>query len=71
MLREIVRLSASPSLKEKTKGASPLHRAAGTGACMLVQTLIELGAFVNQPNDAGATPWDAAHGSSEKANGCQ
>ena len=71
ILREMVRLSASPSLKEKTKGASPLHRAAGTGACELVKALIDVGAHVNALNDAGATPVDAASHSNAQARRCQ
>ena len=71
ILREMVRLSASPSLKEKTKGASPLHRAAGTGACELVRILLELGAHVNAVNDAGATPVDSASNSNAQARRCQ
>ena len=67
LLREMIRLSASPSLKERTKGASPLHRAAGTGAVEIVRTLIELRAHINQPNDAGATPLDAAKRSNTEA----
>ena len=66
-LREMVRLSASPSLKMKSNGASPLHRAAGTGAIEITKLLIELGAHVNAKNDAGATPLDAATKSSAKA----
>ena len=69
LLRELVRLSASPSLKEKTKGASPLHRAAGTGAVEIVKTLIELRGHLNQRNDAGATPLDAASRSNAEASG--
>ena len=69
LLRELVRLSASPSLKEKTKGASPLHRAAGTGAVEIVKTLIELRGHLNQRNNAGATPLDAARGSNAEASG--
>ena len=69
ILREMIRLSASPSLKEMTKGASPLHRAAGSGAVETVRTLIELRGHINQPNDAGATPLDAAKKSSTEANG--
>ena len=59
IIHEMVRLSASPSLKVKGSGASPLHRAAGTGACDIVKVLIELGAHVSQTNEAGATPVDA------------
>ena len=69
LLREMIRLSASPSLKERTKGASPLRRAAGTGAVEIVKTLIELRAHLNLPNDAGATPVDAARRSNTEANG--
>ena len=68
IIHEMVRLSASPSLKVKGSGASPLHRAAGTGACDIVKVLLELGAFVNQTNGAGATPVDAARGSNTEAN---
>ena len=69
ILREMIRLAASPSIKERTKGASPLHRAAGSGAVETVRTLIELRAHINQPNDQGATPLDAAKKSSWEANG--
>ena len=69
ILREMIRLAASPSIRERTKGASPLHRAAGSGAVETVRTLIELRAHINQPNDQGATPLDAARRSSWEANG--
>ena len=67
IIREVVRLSASPSLKVKGNESSPLHRAAGTGADKIVEELLRAGAHVNAVNDAGATPYDAALSCSEQA----
>ena len=60
ILREMLRLSASPSIKNKSNGATPLHRAAGTGSIALVEALLQVGAHVNATNNALATPFDAA-----------
>ena len=64
ILREMIRLSASPSLKNKSNGATPLHRAAGSGSKALVQALLDAGAHVNSLNNVGASPYDAAEKSS-------
>ena len=50
ILRELIRLAASPSIKVKESGATALHRAAGTGASKILQILIEAGAHVNVQN---------------------
>ena len=71
IIHEMVRLSASPSLKVKGSGASPLHRAAGTGACDIVKVLLELGAHVDQTNEAGATPVRATSKSKQHRGQCQ
>ena len=67
ILREMIRLAASPSIKVKESGATALHRAAGTGASKMLQILLEAGAHVNVQNAKGATPLDAATGSSGAA----
>ena len=67
ILKEMIRLSASPSLKMRSNGATPLHRAAGTGATLVVQELLAARAHVNAQNDAGATPLDACYKSSGEA----
>ena len=66
-LREMLRLSASANVKSQRTGCSPLHRAAGTGALMLVQTLLDMKAHVNAVNNSGATPMDTASNSSTEA----
>ena len=63
VMREMIRLSASPSLKMRTNGATPLHRAAGSGARHIVEELLAVRAQVNLANNAGATPLDACSGS--------
>ena len=60
ILLEMLRLSASPSLKIKGTGATPLHRAAGSGATEIVKVLIGVRAHVNATNDIGNTPLDVA-----------
>ena len=67
IIKEMLRLSASPSLKMRSNGASPLHRAAGTGAKHIVQELLSARAHVNAVNNAGATPLDACYRSSGEA----
>ena len=67
ILREMLRLAASPSIKVKDSGATALHRAAGTGAAKILETLLQSKAHVNVQNAGGATPLDAATGSSKEA----
>ena len=67
IIKEMLRLSASPSLKMRSNGATPLHRAAGSGARDVVEELLRSRAHVNLQNEAGATPLDACYRSSGKA----
>ena len=55
--KELLRLSASINAVNNV-GATPLHRAAGTGALPLVKALLEWRARPSVENDRGATPLD-------------
>ena len=55
--RELLRLSASINARN-IQGATPLHRAAGTGALEIVRMLLELRANHSIENERGATPLD-------------
>ena len=55
--RELLRLSASINARN-IQGATPLHRAAGTGAVEMVRMLLELRANHSIENERGATPLD-------------
>ena len=43
VLHQMIRLAASPSIKTKTNGATPLHRAAGSGSEALTFALLSVG----------------------------
>ena len=66
ILQEMIRLTASPSMGMRSNGASPLHRAAGTGAKWIVKGLLTARAHVNALNDNGATPLDMCYLSNRK-----
>ena len=66
LVKHMLELRASPSLKAHSNGATPLHRAAGGGAAKdLVEVLLEARAHVNAKNNNGSTPLDAASGTGQ------
>ena len=68
IVRELLRLTASVNMRHRTTGATPLLRAAGSGAPELVSLLLELRADPNVPNNDGLTPLDAAARSNSQAS---